>query len=397
MGFEHWDGGKIGGRPFHLNPRHPISRKADNLFCQACPDSPPLQFLMQIYAPADDVSEQAFHRMLYVFVCTTPGCDSAQCVRAQLPEANGFHGATNQEVRSDASKTLPRGYGHEDLCGVCGLKADGSRCPKQEMFFCSRAHQKDYMKNVTKRIMADEKEGVLAGMFEEFALEVYEDESDGEADEAYEAEREKREIEKMEELNAKLAKTAVNSDFSGINNDDDDDDDKLDDDLEQKGESGLEDPVTARFMENIKKHDDQCLRYSRWCSDALEWTSSEHQPSSIPCCENCGSERKFEFQITPQILSFLKVDLPAKAAPSKKGFLLGVDDVDGAVVTKLKPGSADDNDDDDDAAPNPEDNPLNKLHSKVDFGTVAVYTCSKSCALPAAANGKEFCWSQPGI
>jgi len=131
MGYTLWDGGKVGGRPFNLNPQHPLSRKSDDLFCQLCDDKPPLQFLIQIYAPADDVTLSAFHRMLYVFVCTTVGCPSSQCVRVQLPEANGFHAPTNEEVRKDASKTLPRGYGHEDLCGVCGLKAEGQRCPTQ--------------------------------------------------------------------------------------------------------------------------------------------------------------------------------------------------------------------------------------------------------------------------
>ena len=83
-GYTSWDGGKIGGRPFNLNPSHPLSRTLDSLSCQNCPDQTPLQFLLQIYAPADDVCDQAFHRMMYVFACPNVGCEEVECVRVQV-------------------------------------------------------------------------------------------------------------------------------------------------------------------------------------------------------------------------------------------------------------------------------------------------------------------------
>ncbi|GMI27384.1 hypothetical protein TeGR_g12225, partial [Tetraparma gracilis] len=346
-------------------------------------------FLLQIYCPADDVQPQAFHRMLHLFCCPTPGCLHAACVRAQLPEG-AYHAAEDLDVRREAEKTLPRGYGHDDLCGVCGLKTDGQRCPVQEMYFCCRAHQKDYMKNITKRIMADKKEAPLAGMFEEMQMEVFADE--GSDEEEDEAEKERREVEKMEELNKSLDKTKLEGLPDG---DDDDDDDVLDDELEQKGGSGVSDPVTANFLEQIKKCEDQVLRYSRWSTDALIWSSGGNQPGDIPPCENCGSERIFEFEITPQILSYLKVELPSKL-PSKTGFFNSnvgkTTDIDGASVTKVAPGSVDGGD-----APPASANPLNKVRSKLDFGCIAVYTCSMSCELADNKNAKEYVFAQPPL
>jgi pre-rRNA-processing protein TSR4 len=65
-------------------------------------------------------------------------------------------------------------------------------------------------------------------------------------------------------------------------------------------------------------------------------------PDQIPPCEYCGASRKFEFQILPQVLNILGVD-PA----------------------------------DDDA---------------LDFGTIAVYSCSRSCS--GQGYKREFAWVQ---
>eukprot|EP00968_Pinguiococcus_pyrenoidosus_P027123 scaffold7354_cov199-Pinguiococcus_pyrenoidosus.AAC.2 len=59
-----WDGGLAGGKPVWLNPHAPPT--AALLTCGICKE--PLCFLLQVYAPLDDV-ETAFHRALYVFCC----------------------------------------------------------------------------------------------------------------------------------------------------------------------------------------------------------------------------------------------------------------------------------------------------------------------------------------
>jgi len=73
------------------------------------------------------------------------------------------------------------------------------------------------------------------------------------------------------------------------------------------------------------------------------WIASSHRPAAapdVPPCGRCGAPRAFEFQIMPQALSYL---LPAGAGSTAK----------------------------DDAT--------------LDFGVVAVYTCTRSCAPPALA------------
>ena len=49
--------------------------------------------------------------------------------------------------------------------------------------------------------------------------------------------------------------------------------------------------------------------YSRWSSNPLAVNSYGHpEKGDIPVCLNCGSERKFEFQIMPQLLYYLKIE-----------------------------------------------------------------------------------------
>ena len=80
---------------------------------------------------------------------------------------------------------------------------------------------------------------------------------------------------------------------------------------------------------------DQVVRY---CFDEGAkplWPSisnaPEHDQKSVPPCKRCGAPRRFEFQILPQIINHLDID--------------------------------------------------SELASAVDFGSIAVYTCSASCAL----------------
>lgn len=80
----------------------------------------------------------------------------------------------------------------------------------------------------------------------------------------------------------------------------------------------------------------------RYCFDEGAkplWPSVTHAPvadeKTVPPCPRCGAARRFEFQVLPQIINHLEVD--------------------------------------------------SELASAVDFGAIAVYTCSESCAPTAAA------------
>jgi pre-rRNA-processing protein TSR4 len=100
----------------------------------------------------------------------------------------------------------------------------------------------------------------------------------------------------------------------------------------------------ASFAARIAGAPSQILRYCFEDGSAPIWPSPHGipKPDHIPPCEYCGAARKFEFQILPQVLNILGVD-PA----------------------------------DDDA---------------LDFGTIVVYSCSKSCS--GEGYMREFSWVQ---
>lgn len=104
----------------------------------------------------------------------------------------------------------------------------------------------------------------------------------------------------------------------------------------------------AAFQAHIATAPDQVLRY---CGDegARPLLATAAEPPPPPPCQRCGAPRRFEFQVMPQLLSYL-----------------------------------DGNDEDPDA---------------LDWATIAVYTCSKSCSVAAGddAYAEEHVWVQPPI
>ncbi|GLD58322.1 programmed cell death protein 2 [Lates japonicus] len=113
-------------------------------------------------------------------------------------------------------------------------------------------------------------------------------------------------------------------------------------DLEEMAMCETEDTkVFQKFKKKIAPEPHQVVRYSRGGSPL--WVSSQHVPSDqdIPPC-TCGAKRVFEIQVMPQLLNSLCVD--------SKG-------------------------------------------ASIDWGTVAVYTCSASCN-----HDNEYCpefiWKQ---
>jgi|TARA_B110000238_G_scaffold103622_1_gene112784 pre-rRNA-processing protein TSR4 len=94
----------------------------------------------------------------------------------------------------------------------------------------------------------------------------------------------------------------------------------------------------SRFHLRLRRSDQtQVVRYC--FEDGAEplWPSVTKAPNhrdvkNVPNCARCGAKRRFEFQILPQLINHLDVDC--------------------------------------------------ELASAVDFGSIAVYTCSRSCAPP---------------
>ncbi|XP_003969537.1 programmed cell death protein 2 isoform X1 [Takifugu rubripes] len=116
-------------------------------------------------------------------------------------------------------------------------------------------------------------------------------------------------------------------------------------DLEEVAMHETEDnKVFQQFKKKIASEPHQVLRYSRGGSPL--WVSSQHIPSDndIPLC-TCGAPRCFEFQVMPQLLNSLSVD---------------------------------------------------SMGMSIDWGTLAVYTCSVSCN-QGDRYISEFIWKQDFI
>ncbi|KAM5134366.1 programmed cell death protein 2-like isoform 1-T1 [Callospermophilus lateralis] len=87
------------------------------------------------------------------------------------------------------------------------------------------------------------------------------------------------------------------------------------------------DQMFYKFMKRIAACQEQILRYS-WSGEPLFLTSPTSEITDIPACSHCGGQRIFEFQLMPALISMLQ--------------------------------SA-------------------NLDLSVEFGTILVYTCEKSC------------------
>ncbi|KAJ2907611.1 hypothetical protein GGI21_003716 [Coemansia aciculifera] len=338
---------KIGGRPRWLDPTRPLS--ADQVQCDEC--ASPMAMLMQLYAPEDEPAE-AFHRMLYVFICRNGSCHKANAkrcmrvVRSQLPEDNAVYTAQECEINEvhkgeeeeeeeeedGFSWSLAESVKPASMCAVCGLSGSKACSKCHSQFYCSRAHQvadwdaghrgqcgHTHPQAPTSAAYARKLQRLL---YPEHVIVSEEDDDVGHLGESN-------------------------------NNDDDDDDEASDDDGEDNEGIKPEDmalvPLTDErvedsevdvdrafllFQRRIQKSPDQVIRYTR-SSESSEplFVSDAGKPEAhadVPDCELCGAAREFEFQIMPQMLNNLSID------------------------------SAD--------------------PTSVDWGTLLVYTCPRSCS-----------------
>ncbi|KAK9794945.1 hypothetical protein WJX73_007647 [Symbiochloris irregularis] len=102
----------------------------------------------------------------------------------------------------------------------------------------------------------------------------------------------------------------------------------------------------ARFAAKIASAPEQVIRYrfAREVKPLCPGTTSPPGPGAIPACPHCHSARQFEFQVMPQMIHYLGVDADAATSP--------------------------------------------------DWGTIAVYSCPRSCATSEAYT-EEHVWVQP--
>ena len=396
--WEKWDGGKVGGKPSWLNPcQLPLP---EQLRCKCC--SSPMTFLLQIYCPLDDV-ENAFHRSLYIFVCKKKNCvdsGSIKCLRCQLGRENEYYPYISKSAKTienvKVSAVQPK------LCNLCGCRAP-SVCSKCKLVsYCTREHQAKDWKN-HKRCCAVPLKTVEASTgsntctFPEFDLsisaEILED------------------LEKVDALNKSVLEASIWENATEVEVDDcsDDEEEKTDAKLTQTDYNtalGNEasDAVYTKFIERVRRGgSNQVLRYIRWddIEGPLTLSSSDtstsasgrneviEQKENSNLCLCCGSKRRFEFQIMPQMLHFLRVDEKTKISENL-----------GDVSTMNDPTLPASNDADslpveegiqsankgDGRGATADCLLQNKNEEDIDWGTIDVYTCTASCTPSGSKN-----------
>lgn len=133
---------KIGGKPSWL-ALDKIPEPSE-LVCKCCGNQ--YVFLMQVYANLDDC-ENAFHRTIYVFMCSNGKCikrfsnENFVVFRCQLPRKNNFY-SYEPPVKKEKSSNSPSAEQYQDICDVCGCKAviKCEQCSK--INYCSDSHKK---------------------------------------------------------------------------------------------------------------------------------------------------------------------------------------------------------------------------------------------------------------
>ena len=386
--WSNWDGGQIGGKPSWLNPR---DLPNSPLLCRNCQTG--LRFICQLYAPADHLTPNAYHRSFYIFAC--PACPvrnqnqqtgfpegSVRVLRTQLHAENEFYPETEDTPSQDWNKHLSSTYDVE-LCQVCGQRGTG-KCPIQCVSFCGRDHQKEYKKYVFQK---QNPTSCLPSVFPKFEL-VVDDEPP--PDDGVEEERE-----------ALMPTTDEKDPDLDLEQDD------LDDATGNKYRTS-QDPRTTDFYARVQRAQDQCLRYyPQWeqptTTERELWIVSEPIPENVPPCPYCQSERKCEFQIMPQMLYHLLEEhrkvasqqLPIVSATAKHALSVAAEICETAPPQYVPPALKDCHDD-----------TLIKIKkhllesNEMDWGVIVVYTCTASCSSAdidpdLGAYREEYAWKQP--
>lgn len=324
---------KVGGKPAWLSQRGLPSLPA--LECEIC--RLPLVFLLQVYAPISG-QDRSFHRELFLFCCKTPECytrNDNRCMkvfRSQLPRRNEFY------PYDPPPEDEPPCDAEEDhvVMPVSGVKLCWvCGCPGNKA--CSRCHTVTYCgkHHQTLHWKHSHKKECGSQAFAVTTSPLLFPESEL-VTEPEEEEKDTKEAEGEQEEEEGGGSSTQSVDCPSLA------ESLAETDLEEMAMHETEDnKVFQRFKKKIAPEPHQVIRYSRGGSPL--WVSSQHIPSEqdIPQC-TCGAKRTFEFQVMPQLLNSLCVD---------------------------------------------------STGASIDWGTLAVYTCSVSCD-HSDQYCPEFIWKQ---
>ena len=348
---------KIGGKPAWLNPRN-LPSPAD-LQCKQC--KKPLKFLLQMYCPLDDLAdfEHCHHRTMYVFICGQPSCcgkaGSLKVFRCQLPIQNEFYEdwesqCTELETRDKEDILLEKLSAFECVriepypdvhnCIVCGHLGSFKcgQCKNPLIHYCCKDHQryhwrKQHREYCRKRKVLETEQQIMECL-KDYPFPIFDivPEPEPLPDPEHDA------------LSMKMKRLKIKSNSEEEKGSKGGDDGYSDADLKLLEEQMARDfdDVYLRFQDRVQRAPAQVIRYADranfgWsdggdpdevdaeCKDGDGFDDEEEignstgwdQPlwmgaqgmldrKDVPECPKCGGERKFEFQVMPQLLSVLK-------------------------------------------------------------------------------------------
>ncbi|KAK9717259.1 hypothetical protein K7432_006346 [Basidiobolus ranarum] len=356
---------KIGGRPIWLNNSNPVSE--DTALCLSCRS--PMFLLLQAYVPHD---WSAYHRVLYVWGCNKrrcmqkPGC--FRVFRGHLVDESFYQKLKQKEAKKTKAKSTvnkPNNIGSMIFGGAFGsfdkpFEAD-TTLPDISKLEINEAQESPKQEDTSNRSEIDHEasERSLA-WFKSIpafpAQYLYIDE------------------EVLEEADSKID-IAKYSKFL-VQEDEDVDEDAgtwQGEAYEKSWKPKGYDKAFKRFTEVVSENPEQCVRYdfsgspllytnrdsvaallSSTSGNVMDKKSINYSSSKIPKCPHCNSERVFEFQLMPNILS----ELPTEKLSDNSPFNL---DLNQEEVRKLGDGV------------------IHKFDLGMEWGTIMVFSCEKDC------------------
>ncbi len=277
---------KIGGKPAWLQGCGDRLPPPSSFCCPHC--SLQLVFLLQVYAPLDHVSEDAFHRSLFVFVCLNGIClasnKAVMVIRQQLPQLNSVYASEPSDPEDPECEQPFDGW--QWCCCVCGIPAPLKCGACKQLHYCSKQHQ---------RVDWPFHNGECAA-FKAAATLVHC---------TYTQRRSHNGVSRhsVKEMMLDVEDEVLEDDASNAAlqrfRDDDGGGSKLEEFGSMKGSVRPQvDPCLLKFQTRVSFNPDQVLRYSikRPPLPPL-WLASAPLPPSPPPCELCGGPRCFEFQV----------------------------------------------------------------------------------------------------
>lgn len=181
------------------------------------------------------------------------------------------------------------------LCVVCGCRGPLSCGKCKSTYYCGAAHQKidwtfgghkqNCAQTNNKSIIANPKHKYL---FDEYELVIEPEHLDDEKDKETDEEAEERRFKEYEEFLNKQKNKKTDVDLNDV----------PDKEFNKMTNSIEEDVTFNKFKKRIQKYQDQVVRFNR--GENPLWISNKNvlNIEDIPKCEQCQSNRVFEFQVS---------------------------------------------------------------------------------------------------